>query len=87
MLLRCSVQFLASRLMIHWPRIANKLNRVWKEGLDRAFPLPFHDNPESRIFATSILNTVLFPNNASKSRFWRIPLPERRTNPYPVKKF
>ena len=38
-------------------------------------------------FSTSIPHTVLFSNNASTSRFWRIPLPKRRTNPYPVKKF
>ena len=52
----------------------------------KAFPLLFHENPVSRTFATSIPHTVLFSNNASMSRFWRIPLP-RRTNPYPVKKF
>ena len=53
----------------------------------KAFPLLFHENPASRTFATSIPHTVLFSNNASMSRFWRIPLPKRRTNPYPVKKF
>ena len=53
----------------------------------KAFPLLFHENPASRTFATSIPHTVLFFNNASMSRFWRIPLPNRRTNLYPVKKF
>ena len=53
----------------------------------KAFPLLFHENPASRTFATSIPRTVLFSNNVSMSRFWRIPLPKRRTNPYPVKKF
>ena len=53
----------------------------------KAFPLLFHENPASRTFATSIPHTVLFFNNASMSRFWRIPLTKRRTNPYPVKKF
>ena len=53
----------------------------------KAFPLLFHENPASRTFATSIPHTVLFSNNASMTRFWRIPLPKRRTNPYPVKKF
>ena len=53
----------------------------------KAFPLLFHENPASRTFATSIPHTVLFFNNASMTRFWRIPLPKRRTNPYPVKKF
>ena len=53
----------------------------------KAFPLLFHENPASRTFATSIPRTVLFSNNASMTRFWRIPLPKRRTNPYPFKKF
>ena len=38
MLLRCSVQFLSSRLVTdHWQGIANKLNKVWKEGIPASF--------------------------------------------------
>ena len=45
MLLRCSVQFLASRLVTDplAEGIANKLNKVWKEGIPASF------SQESRI--------------------------------------
>ena len=79
----CPVPFLSPSDRSTGRGLQTNLTRSGK----KAFPLLFHANPASRTFATSIPHTVLFSNNASMSRFWRIPLPKRRTNPYPVKKF
>ena len=62
---------------------ATLYTKVWKKGggPNPAFLLLIHENTASRTSVNDIPNIVFFPNPASLPKFWRIPLPQRQSNP------